>query len=152
MSKKTCFNCLGAACPNHCCGAYNAVSPSLRTLGEVQPTEIVLLPKDVEQLEAAGLHDLIRRGNDGHWRIITESDGRCAALKNGECSIYESRPSICKAYPLYMDMYTGACVLKECPGAAENMRLEDFQEAMNSLLDVYQYWIDHYRKDTSDTK
>ena len=140
------FRCMGEKCPNHCCGAYDGIAPDLRPLGNVKMSEIILLPKDVEALEQAGYASLIRREPNGICKISTAPDGTCAALEDGRCSIYEYRPAICKAYPLYLDMFAGVCALTECKAVGDDMRLEDHPEMLESLLDIYQFWIDHYRK------
>ena len=140
------FRCLGKECPNHCCGAYEGISPNLRPLGDVQMSEIILLPKDVDALESNGYSDLIRRDDSGNARIDTAPDGTCAALVDGSCSVYACRPAICRAYPLYLDMFSGVCGLTECKAVTDDMRAEEHPEALESLLDIYQYWIDLYRK------
>ncbi len=145
MNKK-CFKCLREQCSKPCCGPYSAISPQLQPLGSVLPTEIVLTPKDINLLKTAKRDDLICYEKEKLPRIKTDFDGTCAAFKNGQCEIYPNRPSICKAYPLYMDMYMGVCLLKECPGCFEDADIDAFSESISCLLDVYQYWIDHYRK------
>lgn len=140
------FNCLGAACPNHCCGAYTGISPNLQTTGSTLFSEIVLLPEDVSRIQEAGYEHLIVHKNDKLSCIKTAPDGTCAALSNGRCAIYDYRPSICRAYPLYLDMYTGVCLLKECPGVSEDISIADFSYNLNYLLNIYQYWINFYRK------
>ena len=139
------FCCWGKDCPNHCCGPYDGVSPNLRPLGSVKMSEIILLPKDVEALKEAGCHDIICRDDSGIDRIDTAPDGTCAALIDGKCSIYSCRPTICKAYPLYLDMFTGVCALTECCAVSDKMSLDEQPEMLESLLDIYQYWIDYYR-------
>lgn len=140
------FSCLGKDCPNHCCGPYNGISSNLRPLGNVQMSEIILLSKDAEALEHAGYSHLICTDPDGKVRINTAPDGTCAALVDGRCSVYDYRPAICRAYPLYLDIYSGVCALTECKAVPEDMRLEDYPEALENLLDIYQHWIDQYRK------
>ena len=140
------FQCLGKNCPNHCCGAYDGVSPNLRPLGDVQMSEIILLPKDVDALEHAGYSHLICKDANGIAKIDTAPDGTCAALADGKCSVYVYRPAICRAYPLYLDMFSGVCALTECKAVPNDMCSEDYPEMLENLLDIYQYWINHYRK------
>ena len=108
-------------------------------------SEINLLPDDFERLKSAHLEHLIVCKEDNIMRIRTEADGTCAALEDGKCTIYDNRPAICRAYPLYLDMYVGVCALKECSGVPANMGIKPDSEALRSLLDIYQYWIDYYR-------
>ena len=140
------FHCLGADCPNHCCGAYAGFSPHLQNAGAVLFSEIILLPEDQERMRKAGFAHLIVQKSNGISCIRTAEDGTCAALCNGKCSVYDCRPSICRAYPLYLDMYTGVCVQKECPGVNQETIPEDLPENLNSLLKIYQFWIDRYTK------
>ena len=140
------FICLGKECPNHCCGPYNGISPNLRSLSGVQMSEIILLPKDIDRIKNAGLSHLIQIKGNGVHTISTASDGTCIALKDGRCSIYDFRPAICRAYPLYLDMFSGVCVLTECPVVPKDIHLDDHSDALENLLDIYQYWINFYRK------
>lgn len=140
------FHCLGKSCPNHCCGSYDGISPNLRPMGSVGMSEIILLPKDVEALKEAGHAHLIQENADGIARIRTAPDGTCAALVDGRCAVYTCRPAICKAYPFYLDMFAGVCVLTECPGVGEDLCVEDYPEAVKELLEIYQYWIEIYHK------
>ena len=146
MSEKKCnFKCLGADCPNHCCGAYSGGAQALHPLGNIGFSEIILLPEDVKRLKSAGYEHLIRTGADGIFTIQTAQDGTCAALEEGRCKIYDARPAICRAYPLYLDMFVGVCVLKECKAVSNDLCIDDYNEALSNLLDIYQYWIDIYK-------
>ena len=107
------FNCLGNACPSHCCRAYEGFSDRLIPLNGVKFSEIILTDKDRKMLLELEREDLIVYGTNGIAQIKTAKDGTCYALKDGRCSIYSARPSICRAYPFYLDFYVGLCVLKE---------------------------------------
>lgn len=117
----------------------------MQPLGNIDFSEIVLLPEDVNRLKEAGCEGLIRTNAEGIATILTAPDGTCAALKDGRCAIYDARPAICRAYPLYLDMFTGACTLNECKAVPSDLKLSDCKEALASLLDIYQYWICYYR-------
>lgn len=146
MSDNNCeFKCLGPDCPNHCCGAYSGGASALHSLGSIGFSEIILLSEDVAHLKAAGYEHLIRENSEGMSTIHTAPDGTCAALKDGRCDIYDVRPAICRAYPLYLDMFVGACTLNECKAVPSNLQLRDCKEALSSLLDIYQFWINYYR-------
>lgn len=140
------FACLGKGCPNHCCGAFNGVSDKLRELDVFAFSEIVLLPDDIRRIRQAGKEDYIARKEDGIWTMKTADDGTCAALRGGRCDIYEVRPSLCKAYPLYLDLFAGLCCVTECPAFDPAAPHQAYQEALRSLLDVMQYWINRYRE------
>lgn len=139
------MNCLGEKCPNHCCGAYGAVSEKFKRLGDVEFTEIILTDSDVEKMDTDEYRKYIHKGKDGIYRMNTAEDGTCDALKNGICSVYKARPSICAAYPLYIDMFAGLCYLNECPAFSSNSKPSDYKVALSRLLDIYQFWIDYYR-------
>ena len=140
------FRCLGKECPSHCCGPYGGVCDNLRPLGSVRMSEIILLPKDTVALERAGYSHLIRRDASGITKIDTAPDGTCAALADGRCSVYAYRPAICRAYPLYLDMFSGVCTLTECKAVPDDICLEDYPEMLENLLEIYLHWIDFYRK------
>ena len=106
----------------------------------------MLLPEDVKNLEAINCGYLIRTDTDGISTIQTAPDGTCAALDQGCCSVYEARPAICRAYPLYLDMFVGVCALTECKAVTPDIPLQSYSENLKSLLDIYQYWIDYYKQ------
>lgn len=118
----------------------------MNPLGSIGFSEIILLPEDVNRLKEAGYEHLIRTNTEKIATIHTAPDGTCAALKDGRCDIYDARPAICRAYPLYLDMFVGACTLNECKAVPSNPQLSHYEGALSSLLDIYQFWIDYYRK------
>lgn len=140
-SKNICFQCLGEACPSNCCGAFNGVSNKLKSMHGINPSKIILLPRDIELLKEISREDLIISKDNFNF-LQTYKDGRCHALAKGKCSIYQQRPSICRAYPFYFDMFMGLCVDTNCPGIREihgDCTVED--EYYNYLVSVYQYWM-----------
>lgn len=143
MQKKE-FTCLGKKCPNHCCGDFKGFSDYLKSLSGISFTEIILTNKDKEILEEASLDHLIVDKGKGVCTIKTSPNGTCIALQEGECSIYENRPSICKAFPLYLDLYVGLCADKMCPSFIEREEISEYKESLKSMLDIYSFWIDYY--------
>jgi len=139
------FDCLGSSCPNHCCGAFDGITPNLKSVEGRSFSDIILTPEDERSLREGGYDSYIVRGADGVARIKTAEDGTCSALKDGKCLVYEHRPSICKAYPLYLDMFSGLCFVNECVAFTEDIDVDDCRVALGSLLDLYEFWIDHYR-------
>lgn len=140
------FKCLGKDCPNHCCGAFDGISNKLKELSSISFSEIVLLPEDVERIEKARKEKYIISEENGIYKIATKRDGTCLALENGKCAIYEQRPTICKAYPLYIDMFAGLCYVNECSAFNPDFNIEEYRNALKSLLEIYKYWIDYYAK------
>lgn len=137
------FRCKGIKCKNHCCGAYDGVSQNLIPINGIKSSEIILLPKDVEKIRECGREDLIKSGDNGISTIKTYKDGTCYALKNGKCEIYANRPSICKAYPLYLDMFTGVNRIKECEAFVGDICVSDCGDSLKALIDVYQFWVNY---------
>lgn len=138
------FKCLGKDCPNHCCGAFDGISNKLKELSNVKFSEIILLPEDVESIKKAGKEKYIVSEVNGVHKIKTQEDGTCLALEDGKCAIYEQRPSICKAFPLYIDMFAGLCYVNECSAFNPTSNTEEYKNALKSLLEIYKYWISYY--------
>ncbi len=53
-------------------------------------------------------------GNIHTFEWVLRKNGDCSFLKNGQCSIYEHRPRICKTYPFYLQ--EGHLLVSECEG------------------------------------
>lgn len=139
------FHCSGQNCPHSCCGSFCQVSDRLYPTGQINFQEIILLPEDRTALLQVGREDLIIDKPDGFSVIKTAKDGTCAALNQGQCSVYKARPAICKCFPLYIDLYAGICIDKHCPNT-EGLTLESFDsETKDSLLKIYEFWIETYR-------
>lgn len=70
------------------------------------------------------------------YEVKKREDGRCVFLKDGECSIYDHRPLVCKCYPFSIeevrpDLYVFEPNLEECPGIGEGGELRrDFFERL----------------------
>lgn len=141
--------CVGLACPNHCCGAFEGASASFRPLEDRLFSEIILLPEDEAALRDGGFESYAVRGADGIARIKTAPDGTCSALRNGKCSVYSCRPAICKAYPLDLDMFVGACVSKDCP-VSSGIDITACPEELAHLISVYEFWIARYKRQLGD--
>ena len=140
------FKCLGADCPNHCCGAFNGINENLSIIGNRRFSDIILTDQDCDNLVAYGADEYIVEGENGLKRMRTLEDGTCTALEQGKCKIYPARPSLCQAFPLYLDMFGGVCCINECKGYNDQNCFVDDKKALENLLDIYQYWIDYYRK------
>lgn len=136
------FHCLSERCPNHCCGPFSGISDNLRPMNGINFSEIILLPEDVQRIRSIGCADMIEEAPIGIMTLKTAEDGTCAALGNGRCKIYEARPEICRAYPLYLDMFAGVCAVTECKAFGKDITIDQCQGAAETLLKVYQYWID----------
>jgi Fe-S-cluster containining protein len=160
------FVCLGSECPNTCCGPFHgtrALHAALTphdlgaALGEPSETlpsdaasifaQIRLTPADVERLQRAGLdHLIVRRGSidqpDYYMRL--RPDGTCSALSDNKlCSIHPHRPTICRAFPFYLDIFAGLTMVSSCPGVgAGEQTVEELREEITAAADMYRYWLE----------
>lgn len=139
------FCCLCQSCPDCCCGPYSGFSETLQSVDGRMFNEIILTNQDVDLLVNHGFENFINKGEDGFSRLKTYSDGTCTALNNGKCSINQCKPTICKAFPLYIDAFIGVCAIKECKSVKPNTDLAFYNEQLRALLDMYQFWIDYYQ-------
>ncbi|RLG47527.1 MAG: YkgJ family cysteine cluster protein [Thermoproteota archaeon] len=84
-------------------------------------TRMPLTRGDVKRITSLGYDpgEFAVRDERGILRLRNVG-GRCYFLRDGRCSIYESRPLGCRAYPVVWDPERGACVKDpECPGELE---------------------------------
>lgn len=142
------FQCKCEQCPpdKQCCGEFDGVSTCLTPMGNQIFSDIVLTYADVEAMKMNGLED-IYENRDGLFFLKMNINGSCPHyLSDGKCKIYPYRPSLCKAYPLYLDMFGGLCFINSCPGAnSQADNLSKYSHQISALLDVYQHLIDFYR-------
>jgi len=163
------FLCLGGDCPNTCCGPFHgtqAVDAALtyEDLGPVTGTDqdidaervsifsqIRLTEDDIERLRSAGRDWLmIRRGEpdspDYYMRL--RDDGTCAALGgDGLCSIHPHRPTICRAFPFYVDLFAGLSLVTACPGVgAGEQPVARLLPEITAAVEMYEFWIRQLRR------
>jgi len=162
------FTCIGSECPTPCCGPFHgtrALAPvmSHSDLGpvfggdaDVDPervsifAQIRLTSNDVERMQAAG-HDhlMVRRGDtaapDYYMRL--QADGSCSALAgDGLCSIHPHRPTICRAFPFYIDLFAGLSMVESCPGVgAGEQPIENLKTEVDAAVEMYEFWIKELR-------
>jgi Fe-S-cluster containining protein len=164
-SKRVPFTCLGSLCPSTCCGPFQgtkALQAVLTTddLGSALPHEpsspvegvsifaqIRLTPDDIERLQTAGLDRMIVYRGDAvkpNAYLQLREDGSCAALgRDGLCSIHPSRPTICRAFPFYLDLFAGLCMVDACPGVGKGEKtLDDLSVEIQAAVDMYRFWLD----------
>lgn len=60
------------------------------------------------------------------WILRRSDSGDCVFYREGECSIYESRPTICRCYPFFMDE-RGVDIM-HCNGLGNRMEKERTEE------------------------
>lgn len=107
MSK--CDNCSKNCCGHNFVGLANAFKQSNSDLFN----QILLSEEEVE--------DIVKNFGDEYIEYIDNmpfmalnKDRSCKAFKDGKCSIYNSRPDVCKLYPYYFDPFGGIFVDKNC--------------------------------------
>ena len=142
------FRCKCDQCPpdKQCCGEFDGISNCLTPVGNHAFSDIVLTTDDVEKMKSSGLDDIFEN-RDGLFFLKLNKNGSCPHFSaDGKCLIYESRPSLCKAYPLYLDMFGGLCYINSCPGTCcQKGSDSNYSDQVKALLDVYQQLIDYYR-------
>ena len=146
LGNHTLFCCQQDLCPDSCCGAYSGFSDKLNSVDGREFKDIVHTDEDALILQNSAFSHLIYQGQDGLYRILTDTDGYCAAYKSGKCLINDFKPTICKCFPLYLDMFVGICSHKDCPAANADYTLFDYENEVQSLIKMCEFWISHYRK------
>lgn len=135
------WRCLGAECPNNCCGPFTGLQASLKPISNVSHSDIILLPEDMERLLKISRKDLVKKqGSNCFLRV--KQDGTCYALAQGRCTIYDSRPTLCRAYPFYIDLFTGVSIHTTCPGIGRGMTpLDEIRPYLKAAKTVYDFWL-----------
>lgn len=77
--------------------------------------------------------------------IKLNKDKSCPLLgKNKLCGHYKDRPSLCRAYPFYIDMHSGLNIDSSCPGIGKGWTaIDDLNETIQSLSKIYNLQIDN---------
>lgn len=65
------------------------------------------------------------------WVLKRGADGNCLFLKNGRCTVYASRPHICRTYPFMLD--GDSLIISECSAVGCNT-CTDAEETAAALL------------------
>lgn len=146
MKTKELFTCAGDKCIHSCCGEFDGISPLLRSLEGRRFSDIVLTPQDAARLLTSKYSQLIYRDEDGLYKIKTDADGACRAFKDHKCVINDIKPTVCKAYPLYLDMFIGLCVLNDCIAVKYDDNYKTYLNELEPMLDMYDFWIKYLRE------
>ena len=111
------YSCIMGDCPSSCCGPFGGVQNGLDSINGIDFAEITLTPDDSNKLISAGHAHLIELTDKGYYRMRLKVDGSCSAFIEGKCSVHVVKPSICRAFPFYIDMFVGLCTVSgSCPG------------------------------------
>lgn len=169
-SRKLPFVCLGSECPNTCCGPFHgtrALQAALThadlgavLLGINDPPEpegvvsifalIRLSDTDLRWLQDAGLDRMVvRRGTmeQPAYYLKIREDGTCAALDSDRrCKIYAHRPTLCRAFPFYFDLFAGLSMVSSCPGVdAGQSTVGELQTEILAAVEMYELWLAEVR-------
>lgn len=150
MYQKLCFCCHQQECTESCCGAYNGFSDKLNSVDGRSFTDIILTGDDARSLLNSEYRSLVYQGDDKLYRIATAEDGVCCAYQSGRCLINDLKPTICKCFPLYLDIFIGLCSQKDCIAVDTQYTLHNFRNEIEPLLNMCEFWITYYRKQIED--
>lgn len=150
MYQELCFCCRQQECTKSCCGIYAGFSDKLNSVDGRSFTDIILTDDDAQSLLNSEYRDLVYLGDDGLYRIATAEDGVCCAYRLGRCLINDLKPTICKCFPLYLDIFIGLCSQKECIAVDAQYKLLNFRNELEPLLNMCEFWITYYRKQIED--
>ncbi len=144
MSAK-CFSCYQQECNSSCCGAFTGFSDRLNSVDGRKFSDIILTDKDAKAILSSKYRELVYKGQDGLYRLKTAEDGACSAYIQGKCSINDLKPTICKCFPLYLDVFIGLCSQKDCIAADSRFDFQNYRNEIEPLLDMYEFWTKYYR-------
>jgi Fe-S-cluster containining protein len=133
------FKCLGESCLKNCCGAFNGIVNSINPITGHHSSEIVLSADNVKFMKKNGYKDNIYKDKDNKWFMLLNKDKSCPMFYKGKCSIYYNRPPVCRAYPFYLDTFSGINIDTNCEGVTittEKLNVEDYEQEMNGLKEV----------------
>lgn len=136
------FVCLRERCPSSCCGPFGGVQRGITSIEGREFFEIVLIDNDYVRIVEGGYSHLIERGRDGKHRMALLPDGSCCAFSQGRCTINKIKPSLCRAFPFYVDMFVGLCGVTVCPGfGAGWSSIEDLRDEVAAAKRMYEFWL-----------
>lgn len=145
------FECRADSCKHCCCGVFEGVTKRISSVDGRPFDEIVLTEEDYNNLYVCGRSNLIGEGyspqmRKKYYRLNLNEDGSCKALEDGKCSIYAHRPTLCRAYPFYFDMFAGLCAIN-CEGFSDDrlVPLESCAPSFEAARKMYVFWTDFYR-------
>lgn len=144
------FVCLREECPHSCCGPFGGVQRGIESIEGRGFSEIILTPADYSRLASAGKLHLAEKAGT-HYRMRLTEDGTCSAFKDGRCSIHQVKPTVCRAFPFYVDMFVGLCAVTTCPGFGAGWTpVADLAEEIQASKKMYQHWLDEIADETAD--
>ena len=144
------FRCKLNECLNSCCGPFEGIHNNIKNLDKRPFDEIVLTKDDYKTIKEEGYEFLteevvLQNRNIKYIKMSLEQDGTCKAFENGKCSINNFKPTLCRAFPFYFDMFSGLCAIM-CEGFSDEYwsDLSDYEECFEAARKMYEFWIDFY--------
>lgn len=153
------FSCRMADCNHSCCGPFASISDKLNNIEGRPFDEIVLTEKDFNALLRSGYLEYVEEGysqemKKPYYRMALEPDGTCKAFLDGKCSIHDVKPTLCRAFPFYFDIFSGLCAI-QCEGFNDkdyNTPFEDIEPCIDAAREMYEFWIDFYSRKSEENK
>ena len=137
------FVCLMEACPKSCCGPFGGVQIGIDSVDGREFHDIRLTADDSKRLLEAGCAELITRAPNNEYHMRLMEDGTCVAFKNGHCTIHKEKPTLCRAFPFYIDMFVGLCGVTSCAGFGQGWTdLANLAEEIEATKEMYRFWLD----------
>lgn len=102
--------CLKENCPENCCGYFRDRLPNYLSIKGIKHDEILILPKEISGI----LNKYIVKKKGNHY-LKLKKNRFCPIFANGKCNQFDIRPSVCRAYPFYIDLFTGLNIDITCP-------------------------------------
>jgi len=142
------FACLREECAVPCCGPFSGLNTDIDSVHGREFQDIFLTDEDHLRLIENGRSDSAEEDENGHHKMRLKPDGSCTAFVNGRCSIHRFKPSLCRAYPFYVDMFTGLCASRSCPGFGGGWTpLTDLKPEIECTMAMYEYWLNAAESD-----
>lgn len=119
----------GTGCKVSICGNLNCEKCC-------QDREIILTHDDINRLLTMGHYEqTFARASDWGYNLkeMIFQDGKCVFLKDGNCSVYDNRPTACRIFPLTIGEHVGM-IDSSCPHAIIFEKDERFLSEANHGL------------------
>ena len=129
--------CLKEKCPENCCGYFKDRLPNYRSIKGIKHDEILILPEEVINMT----QNYINNKKNSHY-LKLKKNRSCPFFANGKCNQFDIRPSVCRAYPFYIDLFTGLNIDITYPGVGKGWtKIGAIKPALKSLIRCYKKHI-----------
>lgn len=144
------FSCRMSYCQHSCCGPFCGITSQLSNIENRPFEEIVLTEEDYRRIYGHGYADLIedaysKEMDKEYFKMALEPDGSCKALRDGCCTINDIKPTLCRAFPFYFDMFSGLCAIN-CEGFSDDswVELSEYKDCFEAARKMYEFWLKFY--------